>query len=146
MRAVTPGNNNLFYHNTALQSSSVSIPSTKIIGGLIGLVWLPLQHHLGIISDSKNGFSFTKSKRMVSESSSHHSSSYPSTKNLHTKHGYILDVNHLGEPNISQNGTFFTNCPLNYLKPEFLMQKMSTSVAYNWQQGFSIRQREKLWK
>jgi len=70
----------IFYHNTALQPSSVSVPLTKSTGALISLVWLPLQHHLGRISASKNGFS---SKIIICKSSSHHSS----TKNSHTKYG-----------------------------------------------------------
>jgi len=45
-----------FYHNAALQLSSVSVPSPKSIGGLIGIVLLLSQHHLGRILGSKNGF------------------------------------------------------------------------------------------
>jgi len=51
-----------FYHNTALQPSSVSVPSPKSIGSLIGIVLLLSQHHSGRISGSKMGFRLPRAK------------------------------------------------------------------------------------
>jgi len=57
----------IFYHNTARQPSSVSVPSPKTIGGLIGSARLLSQHHLGRILGSKNRFLPAKNLRFVSK-------------------------------------------------------------------------------
>jgi len=53
----------IFYHNTALQPSSMSVPSPKSIGGLISIVLLPLQYHLDRISGSRMGFRLPRVKK-----------------------------------------------------------------------------------
>ena len=66
--------------NSIVQPSSVSKPSPKCIGSLIGKVDLLLLHHLGL---QKQAFI----KRIIAQTSSHHSSNRPLTKRSHAKYG-----------------------------------------------------------
>ena len=68
----------------------MSKPSPKSIGSLIGEVRFLSLHHMSTILGSKNGFSSTDTKRLIAQTSSHHSSNHPSTKKSHTKYGFFF--------------------------------------------------------
>jgi len=113
----------IFYHDTAPQPSYMSKPSSKGIGGLIGEAWSPSLHHLGRTLGSKNGFPSVNIKWMIAKTSSHHGSSHPSIKNVHTNFGLILTLLTIWvrQTNRPKWHPFPITCSLNHLKPEFLV-------------------------